>query len=101
MIFAKHTDDARERQCAFVLYLSPEWDARDGGVLHLVDRNNVTKIEPEYNSLVLFDVTTGLEHFVSPIVADKARLAIGGWAYGPNTADGTVTPDGLSASQLQ
>src|SRR2546428_444726 len=38
---AKHSDDTENRQCAFVLYLSPGWDARDGGVLHLVDRNNV------------------------------------------------------------
>jgi hypothetical protein len=78
-----HTDDVKSKRLSFVLYLSANWERRFGGILHLNDRTgDIIRIEPDYNSLVIFDVTAGTEHFVSPVEAcagEKARLTISGW----------------------
>jgi Rps23 Pro-64 3,4-dihydroxylase Tpa1-like proline 4-hydroxylase len=80
-----HTDDNRDRQLALVIYLSAGWDARLGGVLHVLDREgNDAEILPAYNSLVAFDVLTDTHHSVTPITSEagtKARLTIGGWYH--------------------
>ena len=80
-----HTDDNRNRQLALVIYLSPEWESRLGGVLHVIDKaNNDVVVPPDYNSLVAFDVLTDTQHFVTPITPEagtKARLTIGGWYH--------------------
>ncbi|MDQ4144023.1 MAG: 2OG-Fe(II) oxygenase, partial [Actinomycetota bacterium] len=64
---------------------SPAWEPRFGGELKMVDPSgNVTAIEPEYNSVVLFDVAAGTTHYVDPIppaAGDRARLSIGGWYH--------------------
>jgi hypothetical protein len=80
-----HTDNQRNRQLALIIYMSPGWDARLGGILHVIDKdgNDVT-ILPEYNSLVAFDVLTDTHHMVTPITPEagtKARLSIGGWYH--------------------
>lgn len=44
------------------------------------------KVEAAYNSLALFDVTTGTKHYIAPITeaaAEQARLTIGGWLRDP------------------
>jgi hypothetical protein len=78
-----HNDDLRNRRCAFVLYLTPGWQSRHGGRLQLVDSaKNMTSVAPNYNSLVLFDVTLGTRHFVEPIhtsAQDRPRISFGGW----------------------
>jgi len=80
-----HSDDNRNRQLALVIYLSPGWEPRFGGVLHVVDKDGrETTIPPEYNSLVAFDVLTESQHLVSPITpaaGPDARLTIGGWYH--------------------
>jgi Rps23 Pro-64 3,4-dihydroxylase Tpa1-like proline 4-hydroxylase len=77
-----HNDDLRNRRFAFVLYLSPEWQTTYGGTLHLVDGAKTVQIDPEYNSLAIFDVTLGTRHFVAPIRASaeqRRRISFGGW----------------------
>lgn len=80
---SSHTDDVKSKRLSFVLYFSAHWERRFGGVLHLFDRNgDLMVIEPDYNSLVIFDVTAKTEHFVSPVepcAGDRARLTISGW----------------------
>jgi Rps23 Pro-64 3,4-dihydroxylase Tpa1-like proline 4-hydroxylase len=46
-----------------------------------------TKIEAEYNSIIVFDVAAGTTHFVdliSPEAGDRARVTIGGWYHKPD-----------------
>lgn len=80
-----HSDDNRNRQLALVIYLSPEWEPRFGGVLHVIDKDGrEITIPPDYNSLVAFDVLTESQHLVSPITPEAgsaARLSIGGWYH--------------------
>jgi hypothetical protein len=78
-----HSDDNRNRSLALVIYLSPNWGPHFGGALNVVDSQGRTvKIEPEYNSMVVFDVAAGTTHFVDlirPEAGDNGRLTIGGW----------------------
>jgi Rps23 Pro-64 3,4-dihydroxylase Tpa1-like proline 4-hydroxylase len=82
-----HTDAVEDRRVAFVLYLSQDWQPRFGGCLHVVEPGGaVLRIEAEYNSLVIFDVTARTEHLVGPIEAvagETARLSLGGWISQP------------------
>jgi hypothetical protein len=82
-----HTDAVEDRLLAFVLYLSPDWQPRFGGGLHVVEPDSTTfRIEAEFNSLVIFDVTTHTEHLVGPIepeAGETARLSLGGWISQP------------------
>jgi hypothetical protein len=78
-----HSDDNKNRQLALVIYLSPGWEARLGGVLHVVDKDGSdTPIVPHFNRLVAFDVLTDSQHFVTAVSTDAGsspRLSIGGW----------------------
>lgn len=80
-----HSDDNRNRQLAIVIYLSPDWDDRMGGALHVVDSGGREWIvRPRFNGVVAFDVLTDSTHFVAPITAEagtQARLTIGGWYH--------------------
>src|SRR6266436_1957165 len=83
-----HSDDNRNRQLALVIYLTPAWQRAFGGVLRVVHKDgNFTDVEPEYNSLIAFDVLSAPAHLVSPIQGDAAehpaRLSIGGWYHQP------------------
>lgn len=81
-----HSDDNRNRQLALVIYLTPGWKRECGGVLRVVHADGaVTDVDPEYNSMIAFDVLTAPAHFVSPVQAIKGgptnRLSIGGWYH--------------------
>ncbi len=82
-----HDDRDNNRRLAFVLYLSAHWPPRFGGALSVVDHGqNVTEIEAEYNSLVVFDVTAHKAHFITPVspaAGERSRLSIGGWITNP------------------
>jgi Rps23 Pro-64 3,4-dihydroxylase Tpa1-like proline 4-hydroxylase len=82
-----HTDDVKSKRLSFVFYLSPHWDRRFGGLLHLIDRNGgVTEVDPDYNSLVIFDVAAKTKHFINPVeqcAGERARLTISGWFLSP------------------
>ena len=79
-----HDDNNRDRTLALVLYLSPDWQAGFGGGLHVVDEGGTeTRLESEYNSLVVFDTRARTRHFVEPVRSpdDRPRLSIGGWYH--------------------
>ena len=80
-----HSDDNRNRRLAIVIYLSQDWQSRFGGVLHVVHEDgNITEVEPEYNSMIAFDVLKAPAHLVLPIektAGDRQRLSIGGWYH--------------------
>jgi hypothetical protein len=82
-----HSDDNRNRRLALVLYLSPGWEPSFGGELRVVEKDGaVHTIQPEYNSMVAFDVLTETSHYIEPIqpaAGDRARLTIGGWYHNP------------------
>jgi len=82
-----HTDDVKSKRLSFVFYLSPHWERRFGGLLHMVDREgDVTEINPDYNSLLIFDVAAKTTHFVNPVeqcAGERARLTISGWFLAP------------------
>ena len=84
-----HSDDNRNRRLALVIYLSPDWTRECGGVLRLQQPDgNVTEVEPEYNSMIAFDVLAAPAHLVLPITpsaGDRARLSIGGWYHKVDT----------------
>lgn len=90
-----HDDNMGDRRIAFVLYLSKNWSASDGGALDLFDtdenglpRNVVKSLIPEYNSLVFFEVTDNSYHQVAEVIAsDKSRWSINGWFHGPLRED--------------
>jgi hypothetical protein len=81
-----HSDDNRDRQLALVIYLTPGWKRQNGGVLRVIHRDErFTDVEPEYNSMIAFDVLSAPAHFVSPVHAqgreEMRRLSIGGWYH--------------------
>ncbi len=81
-----HSDDNRNRQLALVIYLTPEWEREFGGSLRVVHKDgSFTDVEPEYNSMIAFDVLSAPAHFVLPVQSDaarqKQRLSIGGWYH--------------------
>lgn len=86
-----HDDNMGDRRIAFILYLSKNWEASDGGALELFDtdeyglpRDVVESLIPEYNSLIFFEVTDNSYHQVAEVVSpDKSRWSISGWFHGP------------------
>lgn len=86
-----HDDNIRDRRIAFILYLSKNWTAEDGGALDLFDtddnglpRNVVRSLIPEYNSLVFFEVVDNSYHQVAEVTSDdRSRWSINGWFHGP------------------
>jgi Rps23 Pro-64 3,4-dihydroxylase Tpa1-like proline 4-hydroxylase len=82
-----HDDTGRNYGVAFIMYFTPEWESRFGGLLHMIDpQGKMTRIKPEYNSLILFKVDPRTKHFVAPIEAyagEKGRATISGWMHKP------------------
>ena len=83
-----HNDQATNYSLAFMLYLSPEWESRFGGVLNVfLPNGEVMKLEPEYNCLVLFNVEAQAMHYVSVIkdgAGERGRSAFSGWLHKPS-----------------
>ncbi|KJE97777.1 2-oxoglutarate and iron-dependent oxygenase [Capsaspora owczarzaki ATCC 30864] len=88
-----HDDELDERRIAFILYLSPNWNAAvDGGALDLFDNNPATNaptsivasLWPRWNSFNFFPVTETSHHQVAEVFSSsKARNSINGWFHGP------------------
>jgi 2-oxoglutarate-Fe(II)-dependent oxygenase superfamily protein len=82
-----HSDDVKNRRVALVIYLSPDWQPEFGGTLVVTDRDGSTaRVDPGYNSMVVFDVLADTTHLVEPIrpdAGDRARFTIGGWYPNP------------------
>lgn len=86
-----HDDNLGDRRIAFILYLTKNWTAEDGGALDIFDtdangqpKSIVRSLIPEYNSLVFFEVVDNSYHQVAEITSpDKLRISINGWFHGP------------------
>ena len=82
-----HDDKVEGRAIAFIIYLSKEWDPKDGGILQLFSSENeepkevVKEIFPLFNRFVFFKVTDTSFHQVSEVLKDKGRLSLSGWFY--------------------
>jgi SM-20-related protein len=78
--YARHVDQPlgnSQRRVSLVLYLNPEWQRTDGGVLRIHDaQDGFVDIEPLGGRLVCF-LTSGREHEV--LEARSDRLSISGW----------------------
>jgi hypothetical protein len=83
-----HDDQVEERIIAYSLHLTPEITEDMGGSLQIfnVDENNNSKIAdsiiPEYNSLIMFEVSKHSWHQVGEILQDIQRLTVTGWYHG-------------------
>lgn len=83
-----HDDQVEERIIAYSLHLTPEITEEMGGALQIfdVDENNKSKlvdsIIPEYNSLIMFEVSKHSWHQVGEILQDIQRLTVTGWYHG-------------------
>jgi Rps23 Pro-64 3,4-dihydroxylase Tpa1-like proline 4-hydroxylase len=75
------------KRLSFVFYLSGGWETRFGGLLHLIHSDGrLTTVEPDYNSLVIFDVAAQTGHFINPVeqsAGARVRLTISGWFLRP------------------
>jgi len=81
--YSRHVDQPQgstQRKLSLVLYLNPEWQSSDGGILriHAADERFVD-VEPIAGRMVCF-LTPGREHEV--LQAQCERLSISGWFRG-------------------
>jgi hypothetical protein len=83
-----HSDDGKNYLLAFIIYLTQNWEPQFGGQLNVKKPDgDIIKLEPKFNSLVLFDVTARTEHWVSVVedcVGDRSRSTFSGWMHKPN-----------------
>ena len=83
-----HDDQVEERIIAYSLHLTPEISEEMGGSLQIfdIDESNASKlvdsIIPEYNSLIMFEVSKHSWHQVGEILQDIQRLTVTGWYHG-------------------
>lgn len=77
-----HDDELEGRSIAFLLYLST-LDGKDGGSLNLMDRKPriAKKLIPKFNTFTFFQVSKISFHEVGEVIADKQRIALGGWLH--------------------
>jgi hypothetical protein len=78
------------RQVAYVWHLAKDWRSEWGGALYWCAR--AWYLAPVFNTLVLFNVGTESNHFVTHVspYAQGKRLAINGWWTGPAATGGAV-----------
>lgn len=77
--YHKHRDTTSQnnkRVFSFVLYLNPNWNADDGGLLVGYDQEKILfKIKPEMGQMIIFQ--SDLEHEVQPTL--RGRYSLTGW----------------------
>ena len=82
-----HDDQVEGRIIAYSLHLTPEITEETGGALNIFKANKegksklVDRVLPEYNSLIMFEVSDHSWHQVSEITSDIQRLTLTGWYY--------------------
>ncbi len=78
-----HSDMAGRRRLAFLIYLSADWVPSFGGALEVVAHDkSTTRIEANYNSLLIFDIARHKGHHVTPIESSaglRRRVSLAGW----------------------
>ena len=83
-----HDDQVEGRIIAYSLHLTPEITEKMGGALNIFKATDAGKSElvdsiiPEYNSLIMFEVSDSSWHQVSEIMQDIQRLTVTGWYHG-------------------
>ncbi len=83
-----HDDQVEGRIIAYSLHLTPEITDEMGGALNVFEADTegksklVDSIIPEYNSLIMFEVSDNSWHEVSEILMDIQRLTVTGWYHG-------------------
>lgn len=83
-----HDDQVEGRIIAYSLHLTPEITDEMGGALNIFKADKDGKSElvnsliPEYNSLIMFEVSDRSWHEVNEIVRDIQRLTVTGWYHG-------------------
>jgi len=91
------------RQLAYVWHLAKDWRSEWGGALYWCAR--AWYLSPVFNTLVLFNVGTESNHFVTQVspYAQGKRLAINGWWTGPAPTGGAVWkgPDRIGAGSAE
>jgi thiol-disulfide isomerase/thioredoxin len=92
------SDDNLNRQVAYVWHLAKDWRSEWGGALYWCAK--AYYLPPVFNTLLLFNVGPGSNHFVTHVstYAQGKRLAINGWWTGPAATGGPVWkgPDRIS-----
>ncbi|KAG8200576.1 hypothetical protein JTE90_000647 [Oedothorax gibbosus] len=92
-----HDDELEGRRIAYIYYLVPEWEEKDGGTLDLFNTVKgepseiCTSLVPAWNNLIFFEVSPVSFHQVSEVLAYKTRTSISGWFYGPPLKPNTHT----------
>ena len=83
-----HDDQVEGRVIAYSLHLTDiEMTDKSGGALYIYEANEVGKSElvktiiPEYNSLIMFEVSDKSWHQVGEILEDIQRLTVTGWYH--------------------
>ncbi len=84
-----HDDQVEGRIIAYSLHLTDiEMTKKMGGALDIYEADEsgksslVKSIVPEYNSLIMFEVSDKSWHQVSEILSDIQRLTVTGWYHG-------------------
>ena len=83
-----HDDQVEGRIIAYSLHLTDfEITDKMGGALHIYEADKsgkstlVKSIIPEYNSLIMFEVSNHSWHQVGEILEDIQRLTVTGWYH--------------------
>ncbi|MAR56189.1 MAG: hypothetical protein CMM93_03305 [Rickettsiales bacterium] len=83
--YARHSDSfrgARNRLLSLVIYLNPDWQAADGGLLNLYADEEaetpIARLLPEYGHAVLF-LSEEMPHEVT--LAHRTRYSIAAWYH--------------------
>lgn len=81
-----HDDQLEGRKIAYLFYFT-DFEESDGGSLNLFSSKNnipdkiIKKIIPRFNKFAFFEVFQKSFHEVEEVIAEKQRIAIGGWFY--------------------
>jgi hypothetical protein len=89
-----HTDATDHRSIAYVWHLTKEWRPEWGGQFVWCPTGAI--VNPSFNTLIAFKVTSASLHFVAPVShqARGRRLSVNGWWTAPGPApDEPEAPD--------
>ena len=83
-----HNDHGKNREFAFIIYLSPNWQPEYGGNLLITDLDGSESVyNPIYNRLLIFDVHKHKHHTISEVFENNrvgnrnGRISVNGWFY--------------------
>lgn len=82
-----HDDQVEDRKIAYIVYFSKGFTAKDGARFVLFDNKNrkpsqeAKAYPPQWNSMMLFEVSPLSFHAVEENCSAKDRFAIGGWLH--------------------